>query len=646
MKQYFFFIYLLGALILVGCTIHPTHPTLQQEKLPELIPVRKFVANTASKWNYKISPDGKKISWLAVHGTKVATFVRILGENKTMVFPTYSANYRWAQDNQHLLLDLDGHIYILDIEKPNQPNRDLTPFSKGWANFHSLLPNDPEHILILHNQRTQHYSTDLYRFNLNTGKYTMIAQNPGDIRWWITNVEGEIKARLRNQGEKVVLEARHKKEPKQWLPIYHFVREDAFQVLSLSKDEKGIWIITNHNRDKTSLIYVDIVTQKEKVVYEHPSVDIDGIFLNQNTKEPYAITSNPDYPNLHFLDEQLEKDFVTFQSENPTNIYFSSHSLDERWFIVETFTDRTGRFYLYDRIEHHKTLLAEAPLSSYQSALSKTQPISFQSQDNLTIHGYLTLPEGSLGKSLPTILLIHGGPWERYYWPNYRFSSFRQFLANRGYAILQINFRGSSGYGRSFKKAGSKEIGRKMQQDLIDGVQWAIEQGVADPKKIAIMGASYGGYATLVGLSFTPDQFACGVDISGFGDLPATVETLPGNFMSHWHEYAGDPTDPDDRKRMKEQSPLYRVNQITKPVLIIHGTKDSVVPIKYAEQMVQALKKAGKSVEYLPISGEGHSFQHWKNNLKIYRTIEDFLGTCLGGRSSGFDYFQLGAWVF
>jgi dipeptidyl aminopeptidase/acylaminoacyl peptidase len=266
------------------------------------------------------------------------------------------------------------------------------------------------------------------------------------------------------------------------------------------------------------------------------------------------------------------------------------------------------------------------------------KPISFKSRDNLNIHGYLTVPKGTSGENLPMVLLVHGGPWNRDRWG---YNPMVQFLANRGYAVLQINFRGSSGYGHNFLEAGADEWAGKMHNDLIDGVRWAIDEGVANPEKIAIMGSSYGGYAALVGLAFTPERFACGVDVFGPSNLVTLLESSPKYWkfgMSMMYRHIGNPNNPEDRRTMEAKSPLFHVDKITKPLLIVQGGKDVRVTVKESEQIVAAVRKAGKDVKYIFFDNEGHGIRSWSNMLHYLSKLESFLAKHLGGRKSFFKY--------
>ena len=339
------------------------------------------------------------------------------------------------------------------------------------------------------------------------------------------------------------------------------------------------------------------------------------------------------YPRLHFFDSALGADLSVFRSRGPADIRIISRSRDLTRTIVRVSTDRAAReFYLLDRTTGKRTLLAADPIAEYSDVLSSMVPISFKSRDGLDLHGYLTVPNGTDGRNLPMVLNIHGGPWLRDRW---RYDALTQFFANRGYAVLAVNYRGSSGYGHAFRRAIKREFARKAHDDLIDGVNWAITKGIADPSKIAIYGRSYGGYATLVGLTFTPDVFAAGIDVMGISDLNVQVAKSPPYWKlgRTWHEYVGDAAKPEDRADMAARSPINFVDRIKRPLLVVHGANDVRVVRENSDRLVAAMRAAGKSVEYLLFEDEGHSIRKPRNRLTMARRIESFLARHLGGRS-------------
>lgn len=645
MGQYGLVLTLLVSLVMTGCAIAPHHPALRQAALPDVIPVRAFVANTKTNFSYKVSPDGKRLAWIEVQGTGTAIFVRTLGQHGVTVLPIYTWGFAWAQDSRRLLFsgDQDGtenfHVFMVDTDHPDHPPVDLTPFAETRAWVHQLLRDDLDHILLTHNQRDKTVF-DLYRVNLETGTHTLLAHNPGDVVAWITDQQGTLQARVRKTATTHTLEVWQPPE-QVWQRLAAWHLEETVSIGGFTADKAGLWILSNRGRDRIGLGRMDLKAGGETLVYAPLQVDVEEVIMSQVTQAPLLAFSYPDYQHLEVFDASLAADLAVFRPQEPANLTILSMDRQERLLTLAVATDRGTAYYLFNRDISEKRFLGQSPITRYAPALSPMQPITFPSQDGLSLHGYLTLPQGTSARPLPMIVLVHGGPWQRDYWG---YNQRVQFLANRGYAVLQINFRGSTGYGRAFTEAALGEFAGKMHTDLLDGVQWAITQGVADSQKIAIVGESYGGYAALVGLSFTPEVFACGVDIAGMTNLVSFVESTPvywKNWVEKWYRYVGDPTRPADRQRMETQSPLFRAEQITRPLLIVHGTKDSRIKPAQSEQLVATIQQAGKAVDYVRLAGEGHTIFHWRNQLTLYRTMEDFLAKCLGGRSRGFDLFQV-----
>jgi dipeptidyl aminopeptidase/acylaminoacyl peptidase len=404
--------------------------------------------------------------------------------------------------------------------------------------------------------------------------------------------------------------------------------------------------LSNRGRDKKTLARLDLATGKETVVYAHPEVDLDNVLISEVTREPLAATAMPGYPEIHFFDESLEAVRKVFAQDGPFGIRLTGLDDSERYATLSVYTDRKVEHYFYDRDRKTKELLGEHPLSRHAAELAPMEPVAIKSRDGLTLHGYLTRPQLDANRPLPMVLKVHGGPWARSRWG---LDTTAQFLANRGYAVLNVNYRGSSGYGRAFTEAAVGEFAGKMHNDLVDAVDWAIREGIADPDKVCIFGGSYGGYATLVGLTFTPDVFACGVDVVGPSNLVSLLESVPAYWrpwMPQWYKYVGHPDNPEDRRDMEARSPLFRVDQVEAPLLIAQGANDPRVNQHESDQIVAALEGAGKKVEYMLFPDEGHGIRHWKNRLRFYRKAEDFLAENLGGRSAGFDYYELGLLIF
>jgi dipeptidyl aminopeptidase/acylaminoacyl peptidase len=653
-RKYFFLTILLVifcSLILISCASSPKHIALSSSQLPELIPLRHFIANLDANYGYKISPDGKKLAWIAVKNTRLKIHYRRIDQKDVTILNKHTAVninwFEWLPDSRRILyLQNQGgnenfHIYLVDSERPDQIPTDLTPFEDTRAYVHQVVRTDREKILIAHNKRDKTVF-DLYWLNLKTKEQTLVDQNPGNVLYWITDNEGNLRARVANLADdKRILEV-FNQTSRNWTGLATLGLEDSIRFLSFTADDNGMWLLSNRGRDRISLVRLDLKTGQEFLAYEDPQTDVEGVLISYHTKNPLIAFSNPEYQKLYFFDSRSQHDLSFFREPGPVVRNILSSDYQERILTVSTYTDKGGEYYLIDWDTGKKVLLGRHPMSRYADALSTKTPIAFKSRDGLMLHGYLTLPKGATGKGLPMVVLVHGGPWRRDYWG---YDSNVQFLANRGYAVLQINYRGSTGYGRRFKEAAVGEFAGKMHTDLIDGVQWAVTQGIADEQKVAIYGGSYGGYAALVGLAFTPETFACGIDAFGVSNLVTFMEAVPKywkNWMPLWYKYVGNPDIPADRRNMEAKSPLFRVDDIQRPLLIAQGANDPRVRQQESDQIVSAIRKAGKEVDYIIFPGEGHGFGRWQSRMVFYRKVEEFLAKHLGGRSAGFDAFQLG----
>jgi dipeptidyl aminopeptidase/acylaminoacyl peptidase len=402
-----------------------------------------------------------------------------------------------------------------------------------------------------------------------------------------------------------------------------------------------------------ALVAADRVRGWEKILFEDPHVDVSGAVMSAVTRAPLIAYAQPGYPRFEILDPQLREDLEPLMKaqRGPFGLEIVSGDAAERRLIVAIYTSAQRSHYLVDRTSRTYVLLSNTVAADLERALAPMEPVTIISRDGLQLRGYLTLPSGAPRRPLPMVLSVHGGPWSRTHWGDPLRSddaAYAQFLANRGYAVLQVDFRGSTGYGHRFMSAAYGEFAGRMHEDLLDAVRWAVDGGIADAARVAIMGWSYGGYAALVGLTMTPDVFACGVSLNGPTDLVTLIESFPPYWMdlSQWHDYVGDPAIAEDREQMVLKSPLHHAERLKRPVLIVHGGTDARVPIDQAERMVQALRRAGKPVQYLPIPAMGHGMGYWVHRLAVLRRTEEFLQRCLGGRASRYDPFEAIAWVW
>jgi dipeptidyl aminopeptidase/acylaminoacyl peptidase len=611
----------LSLALIGGCAAYPTHPSLTDTNLPALIPVRDFVADRQSTGGYSVSPDGKKLAWVGTTGVRPALWVKTIGQNDDKAFVTGLTYYRWSANSKYLALvadkggDEDTHIYAGTVEGADTQLRDVTPFAQTASHIAQVVDGAQE-LMVTSNRRNKKVF-DLYRLDLATGQQTLVASNPGSVGWWGVDRAGQLRARVLLDGDSSFLQVPTSPDLSNWKTNAQWGRFESVYPFDLAPDGLSAWALSNRGRDKIALVRLDANTGTETVVYATPEVDVDHVRISKKTRLPLIAHSMPGYPQQEIFDPALRKRLAALTDGKPADIYISSADDEERSMTVGVTTDRGTKNYLLVGDSAPPVLLGESGLSRIAHALANTEPVSFSSRDGLTLHGYMTLPVGVKPSKLPLVLVVHGGPWARDRWGSGSANrSVQQFLANRGYAVLQINYRGSSGYGRAFMEKAVGEFASKMHDDLLDGVDWAVKSGVADPAKVAIYGASYGGYAALVGATFTPKVFACAVDVVGVSHLARTLETAPAYWelgMPWWHRYAGDPKNPEQRKIMDSKSPLFKADQAAKPILIMHGVNDPRVKLEQSDLMVAALQKAGKQVDYVTFKGDGHGNQKWNN---------------------------------
>ena len=480
----------------------------------------------------------------------------------------------------------------------------------------------------------------------------LLAENPGTVQIWLTDREGTLFGRAR-KGENQWLVESTQPGPSgiDWKSRFHVPLTDTVTPLQVSDDHRFGWALSNRGRDKTALVRLDLQTGEETVFFADPRVDVSTAHISGITNTPMAVTLEAGAQEWRFFDPKLQALADTLRRPNTSRIDLISMSRDESQLVVLEKDSTGGRYVLVDATNQRAVVLGELSSSRMHaiSPLPKQVPLAFAARDGLPLHGYLTTPIDATGKDIknaPTVLLVHGGPWARDYGNN---DDMPFFLANRGYAVLQVNYRGSSGYGKAFQEAAKGEFAGKMHTDLLDGVDYLVQQGITDPSKVAIMGGSYGGYASLVGMTHTPGRFTCGISLFGMSDIASLVNEAPPYWslgLFKWHDYVGDPAKPEDLQRMRDQSPLYKADQVRGPVLILQGARDARVQLNQSTRMVEALKQAGKPVDFVLFPNAGHNLYRWTDRLTYYRKTEDFLAQCLGGRSAGYDFFELGGLIF
>ncbi|HVN67606.1 MAG TPA: S9 family peptidase [Candidatus Sulfotelmatobacter sp.] len=595
----------------------------------KLIPLRDFFRNP-EKALYQISPDGQNISWLASYENRLNIFVqpRAGGEAKrlTAVTDRDLADYFWKGDDHLIYLrDFGGdeNFHFFSVSRDGRETRDLTPFPGVRADLIDDLYDDPDWIIVGLNKRNREIF-DAFRLNVKTGELKLLAENPGTIAGWLTDHDGRLRAAMTSDGlENSILFRDSEAAPFQKVLTCSY--KDTFAPLFFTFDNKQLYVVSNLGRDKRVIERWDPVAKKEaEMVYANPEVDVDTMSYSRKRKVLTSISWTTWKKERKFLDQTIAAIFNDVESKLPGyELDLEDVDRNEDTFIVRSYSDRTrGAYYLYELAGKKLTKLADISPWLKEDELAEMKPIKYKSRDGLTINGYLIVPEGQKAKDLPVVVNPHGGPWVRDRWG---FNPEAQFLANRGYAVFKMNYRGSTGYGKKFYEASFKQWGKKMQDDVTDGVKWLIAQGIADPKKVAIFGGSYGGYATLAGITFTPDLYCCAVDYVGVSNLFTFMKTIPPYWkleLKSMYEMVGDPE--KDKELLRSASPVFHADKIKVPLLIAQGAQDPRVNKAESDQMVAALKKRGVEVEYLVKDNEGHGFHNEENRFAFYEAMERF----------------------
>ncbi|MHC4447941.1 MAG: S9 family peptidase, partial [Planctomycetota bacterium] len=603
----------------------------------------------------QISPDGQWVSFRRPYRDVMNIWVKRTGEPFDAAHPLTAdeqrpvRGYFWTQDSRYVLYvqdkggDENYHIYAVDpAGKPAGDTgvpeaRDLTPIDGIRASIYAVPETTPDQIIVGLNDRDPALH-DVYRLDIDTGERDLLIRNETNVARWITDLEGNVRLAWQQtpDGGSEILPVKNGQLGK---AIYTCNFEESCAPVRFHKNGRQVYIVSNkgENVDLARLMLMDPDTGDAKLVESDPEreVDFGDAVFSDRTEELIATVYVGDRQRIYPRAAEIEKDLAFLRKRLPDGeIGLGSRTEDERLWVVSVSRDvNPGQVYLYDRKQMTVEKLYDSRPDLPTEHLAQMQPARYEARDGTEIPAYLTTPKDMEPRNLPVILLPHGGPWGRDMWG---YDSFAQFLANRGYAVLMPNFRGSAGYGKSFLNAGNKEWGTGiMQHDLTDGVKYLIERGIADPDRVAIMGGSYGGYATLAGVTFTPDLYAAGVSIVGPSNIITLLNSIPpywGPIKKIFHRRVGDPDNPEDRQRLEAQSPFYHAEQIKSPLLVIQGANDPRVNKAESDQIVVAMRDLGRSVEYLVAPDEGHGFAGEENRLAMFAVIEKFLAEHLGGR--------------
>jgi dipeptidyl aminopeptidase/acylaminoacyl peptidase len=634
---------------------------ISRAELPPPIP-REVIFGNPQKQLPFLSPDGTRLAYLAPEKGVLNIWVRTIDKQDDAPATRETHRpiflYRWAEDNGHILYlqDSDGdenwHVYSVDLR--TKIVRDLTPFQGVKAQNLLTSPRHPDEILVGLNLRTPRVA-DMYRINLTTGSVLLDTENPGDVLSWTTDPDFVIRAATAfnvSTAETTLRVRDGQSQPWRNLVVWPFEQMGMYGqinggtvVADFAPDGKSLLVVSALHSETQRLVRIDGQTGKEvEVLAEDPQSDVAEDFLSFPDFRPLVMTN----PATHAVEAvafeylqyawkvlapEVQADFNVLQKGHSGSFMavISRDRADSKWIVAENRTDGPLRFFLYDRTRKHAEFLFTPRPEFEQYTMAQFKPVVIPARDGLKLVSYLTFPTGVEPRNLPLVLYPHGGPWARDDWG---FDPFTQWLASRGYEVLQVNFRGSTGFGKTFLNAGNHQFGLGMEDDMIDAVKWAVKEGIADPKRIAVMGASAGGYATLRGVSRYPDLFLCGVDMVGPSDLKILFTSMPagwGAVKSRWIRRLGDVEHDDDLNR--ELSPLYHVDQIRVPMLIGQGANDPRVNVKNSDVIVEALRKRNIPVTYVVYPDEGHGFARPENNLDFFGRTEDFLAKYLGGRA-------------
>lgn len=602
-----------------------------------LIPLKDFFKNSEIS-NIQLSPNGKYLAYLKPYKKRMNIYVcrtdnsepekRITNQTSRDI-----AAFGWKENETLIFMkDFGGdeNYHIFRVFATGEAEKDLTAFKDTRVLIIDFLDDISEDDILVQTNQRDKTIFDAYRLNIKTGNIKMIAKNPGHFTGWMTDHKGQLRVALSTNGTNSSVYYRNT-EQEEFQKIITTDFKNTFYPIMFNFNNQELYVLSNLNKDKEVIELFDPKQKKTlSILFAHPEVDILGFLsYSKKRKKLWAAHYITRKKERHFFDSEFKQIIQDLELKIPKKeIGIVSWNREEDLFVIVAYSDQSaGVYYLYDVQNKKLEKIANPCPWLKEEDMAEMKPISYTSRDGLKIHGYLTLPKGSSGKKLPLVVHPHGGPSWRDSWG---YNPHVQFLASRGYAVFQMNFRGSTGYGKKFWTAGFKQWGKRMQDDITDGVQYLIDKGIANPDKVAIYGVSYGGYAVLAGLCFTPDLYACGVDYVGVANLFTILENIPPYWEPHRQKMYEEIGHPEKNKEyLKEASPVFHADKIKSPLFVIQGAKDPRVKKIESDQIVLALENQGIEVPYLIKANEGHSFHNEENRIEVYQLLEAFLDKCL-----------------
>jgi len=607
------------------------------DSLPPLIP-RATLFGNPERVGPKISPDGKRLAYIAPRDGVLNVYIRTVGKEDDRPITQETVRpvraFHWAENSRQILYpqDVGGdenfHIYRVDVATGE--TTDLTPYPGARASVVALEPDHPDTALLSLNTRDPRYF-DVYRCNLATGDLTPVAENPGNVVSWEAdsdlNVRGAI-ATFPDGGSQLWVRDTPDGE---WRTLIAFPFGEQGGPVAFTPDGSGLYVLSDKDVNTQRLYEAPVAGGDFKLLHAREDVDVAGLLFHPIRRTPDAVGYKRNRMDWVALDPEITADLEALRAVDDGDLSELSRSRDNGTWVAGYVRDNGPvRYYLYDRATRKATYLFSNRPAFEDLTLARMIPVDIRARDGLVLPSYLTLPPNVPAKGLPLVLDVHGGPWARDFWG---LNAEAQWLANRGYAVLQVNYRGSTGFGKAHLNAGVREWAAKMHDDLIDAVDWAIREGYADPARVAIYGASYGGYATLVGLTFTPERFCCGVDVVGPSNLITLLNSIPPYWAPMKALFVKRVGDPDTEPEfLTSRSPLTFADRIVRPLLVAQGANDPRVKQPEEDRIVEAARKNGKDVMYLLFADEGHGFARPENRMKFYAAAEAFLAKHLSGR--------------